>query len=829
MFVNALHKNCFLIFCIRIVMGQLNFIETEERKFDVIGVFPLNLDDIDPEILLWVEAFRYYMAKMNENCNVFSYRIYDSGKYERNDHIADIAVETLLDENNMQNIFSVNCSCKKGLDYKQGIIGPATSARSVIMSNILSSSNIFMISYFATSDELDNTERYPNFLRTIPADSELVKVLVKFLNELNWKYVSVIYESSPYGESGYKSIIDEKICLSIAIRMNNLNETIHLLKNDDEKSNVIVLYGLKNMVRDVLERAHKEQIINKIWVLCHISGKDSWFLQFSKTFKGHLFFLYPATSIDEGFRDHFLNLSYTSREGSQWTRRFFESKGITNITNGTKLSYFSTDLDFSYVGFVKKAVLAYTQHVLKNIYDSKPRGLCGENFSSIIASFLNSTNPLDLEFSKIDLRENLVQYSFNIDVMDNNRTRFNFVDTAEMEVQIKPFGTYSASNRSIITVNQTLFMKFFNIKSLCSETCGSGHAFQQIGIKSCCWHCPQCSANSIKKKDGKFNCTKCPDDTLSNRDRTKCLYLLPNYIRFYDYRGIIIFSFSMTSVVLNIFVMAVFVSKRQTPVIRSSNFTFSMVQLTCHLAIFVLNTLCIGEQNLLKCRVRRYGTWFSYTIIISIVITKVTRLLVIFRTNRLITRIEISRQKRKDIFIITVCVITHLSLLMMLRLFYGITIEEFVEENSSRSIYDISSRCTNDILDIASIFYILLLQIICGIQSFRGRTIPTKYNEAKYVSYAMFLSTFSLLLSVLLANSIQSYTVSLLLEACMTMLANLSILVSLYYYKLWVIFVHPEENTAAVFQQQRFSKIIKKQSSINSAFENFAFHIDLGK
>ena len=829
MFVNAFYKNCFLIFCIGIVMGKLNFIQTDERKFDVIGVFPLNFDEIDPEILLWVEAFRYYMAKMNENCSVFSYRIYDSGKYERNDHTADIAVETLLDENNMQNIFSVNCSCKRGLDYRQGIIGPATSARSVIMSNILSSSNILMISYFATSDELSNKERYPNFLRTIPSDSKLVQVLKKFLNALNWKYVSLIYESSPYGESGYKSVIDEKICLSIAIRMNNLNETIHLLKNDDEKSNVIVLYALKNVVKAVLQRAHEEKIINKIWVLCHISGKDSWFLRFSKTFKGHLFFLYPATSIDEGFRNYFLNLNYSSREGSNWTTKFFESKGITNITDGTKMSHFGTDLDFSYVGFVKKAVLAYTQHVVKNIYDLNLHGLCSENFSQILTSFLNYSHPLDLEFSKIDLGENLVQYSFNIDVMDNNRTRFNFVDIAEMEVKIKPFGTYSASNHSIVTVNQTVFMKFFNIKSLCSETCGPGHAFQQIGIKSCCWHCPQCSSNSKKTEDGNFNCTKCPEDKLSNRDRTKCLYLLPNYIRLYDYRGIIIFSFSLTSVVLNIFVMVVFISKRQTPVIRSSNFTFSMMQLTCHLAIFVLNTLCIGKQNLLKCRVRSYGTWFSYTIIISMVITKVTRLLVIFRTNRLITKVEISKQKRKDIFIITVCVITHLSLLMMLRLFYGITIEEVVEENSSRSIYDKSSRCTNDILAIASICYILLLQIICGIQSFRGRTIPTRYNEAKYVSYAMFLSTFSLLLSVLLTNSIQSDTVSLLLEACMTMLANLSILVSLYYYKLWVIFVHPEENTAAVFQRQRFSKIIKKQRSINAAFENFTFHIELGK
>ena len=829
MFVNVIHKKCILIFYIGIVTGQLNFIETEERKFDVIGVFPLNFDNIDPEILLWVEAFRYYMAKMNENCSVFSYRIYDSGEYERNDHIANIAVETLLDENNMQNIFSANCSCKKGLDYKQGIIGPATSARSVIMGNILSSSNIFMISYFATSDELSNTERYPNFLRTIPSDSVLVQVLAKFLNALNWKYVSLIYESSPYGESGHKSIINEKICLSIAIRMNNLNETIHLLKNDDEKSNVIVLYGLKNMVKAVLERAHKEQIINKIWVLCHISGKDSWFVKFSKTFKGHLFFLYPATTIDEGFKNHFLNLNYSSREGSRWTRKFFESKGITNITDGTKLSHFGTDLDFSYVGFVKKAVLAYTQHVLKNIYNLKLRRLCEKNFSSILASFLSYTHPLSLEFSKIDLSKNLVQYSFNIDVMDNNRTRFNSVDTAEMDVKINPFGTYSARNHSIVTVNQTVFKKFINIKSLCSETCGPGHAFQQIGTKSCCWHCPQCSSDSKKMEEGNFKCTKCPKDTLSNSDRTKCLNLSPSYIRLYDYRGVIISSFSLASVVLNIFVMVVFISKRQTPVIRSSNFTFSMVQLTCHLVIFVLNTLCIGEQNLLKCRVRSYGTWFSYTLIISMVITKVTRLLVIFRTNRLITKVEISKQKRKDIFIITVCVITHLSILMMLRLFYGITIEEFAEENSSQLIYDKNSRCTNDILAIASIFYILLLQIICGIQSFRGRTIPTKYNEAKYVSYAMFLSTFSLLLSVLLTNSIESYTVSLLLEACMTMLANLCILVLLYYYKLWVIFAHPEENTAAVFQQQRFSRIIKKQFSINSAFENFAFHIELAK
>ena len=101
---------------------------------------------------------------------------------------------------------------------------------------------------------------------------------------------------------------------------------------------------------------------------------------------------------------------------------------------------------------------------------------------------------------------------------------------------------------------------------------------------------------------------------------------------------------------------------------------------------------------------------------------------------------------------------------------------------------------------VANILYLLFLEIICGIQCFRGRNIPEQYNEAKYICFATFLSTLTICMSVILRHGIGPYKISILLQTLMANLGCLSVMLSLFGYKIYIIIFQPQRNSKKAFQ-----------------------------
>jgi hypothetical protein len=58
---------------------------------------------------------------------------------------------------------------------------------------------LFQISFFSTSPELSNKQRFEYFSRTIPSDHYQTLAMTKIVVLLGWKYISIVYEESNYG------------------------------------------------------------------------------------------------------------------------------------------------------------------------------------------------------------------------------------------------------------------------------------------------------------------------------------------------------------------------------------------------------------------------------------------------------------------------------------------------------------------------------------------------------------------------------------------------------------------------------------------------------
>ena len=56
------------------------------------------------------------------------------------------------------------------------------------------------VSFFSSSPELSNKQRFEFFTRTIPSDHHQVEAMVQIIKKLKWSYISILYEESTYGK-----------------------------------------------------------------------------------------------------------------------------------------------------------------------------------------------------------------------------------------------------------------------------------------------------------------------------------------------------------------------------------------------------------------------------------------------------------------------------------------------------------------------------------------------------------------------------------------------------------------------------------------------------
>lgn len=75
---------------------------------------------------------------------------------------------------------------------------------------------LFQVSYFSTSPELSNKQRFEFFTRTIPSDRYQVKAMIEIVRLLGWKYISIIYEESNYGIKVKINVSDSELSKSYA-------------------------------------------------------------------------------------------------------------------------------------------------------------------------------------------------------------------------------------------------------------------------------------------------------------------------------------------------------------------------------------------------------------------------------------------------------------------------------------------------------------------------------------------------------------------------------------------------------------------------------------
>ena len=239
-----------------------------------------------------------------------------------------------------------------------------------------------------------------------------------------------------------------------------------------------------------------------------------------------------------------------------------------------------------------------------------------------------------------------------------------------------------------------------------------------------------------------------------------------------------------------------FLFYKNTPIVKSSNLTLSVSQVILHLLISFHLGMTIFEQKKWICFTHSILGGYLLRSIMSIYIVKTNQLRKIFKSSVKIEQSIGSALKEASFSMVYICAngfITAVYLTLFHKYEYG-TYQ--AEDPLFRYNY----------CDMTSYFYVdtsfvIILSIICSVQAFLARKLPSNFNETYYIFLGMFTTTILLVLSIPLNGSFSHDGQKMFVNSIVIYCANIALISIAYGYKIHIMLFRKHRNTKEAFQR----------------------------
>ncbi|KAK7087416.1 hypothetical protein V1264_021473 [Littorina saxatilis] len=231
--------------------------------------------------------------------------------------------------------------CTQGSNVTLGTSNSGVTGKVATFSNLF---EIPVVSYMATAPDLTYSGNYPNFLRTIPPDDDLMQVMGRVLKQMNWNYVVVVYEDTAYGRQAYDALrpvlAKEGICLTAAIMADPSDTSVNTVNSLLEQVVALdtvgtIFLGGSVMATALLERGSQVNDAGKLqWVFTDSIPLDS---SFSTSYARGIIAIVPASRYIVEFEDHWVRLDEENPSSENpWFKDWYMDKYQCNLIGASK-------------------------------------------------------------------------------------------------------------------------------------------------------------------------------------------------------------------------------------------------------------------------------------------------------------------------------------------------------------------------------------------------------------------------------------------------------------------------------------------------------------
>ena len=473
--------------------------------------------------------------------------------------------------------------------YNLGFIGPASSEAALLAAPILTSFGVPVISYHATSIDLEDRVLHDNFYRTIPSDFYQALAMTDLLSHFNWTYVTTVYSHGNYGQRGMETLIPMLIRRGICAQTSNLIRRYtldsdfdavvkKLLANPDVSVVVLFTNGedtvklLKSITRASKRAMNLTLVSSTAW------SPDHSFTSGLETAANGALILNYANMSDPNFEKHFMNLSLRNNS-YKWFREFWEdtfdcNAGTKNssqamCTGKERLQDSNLDFEHSISKSVISAVHIYACALRHKIFMKYCSKFSGSNLTTCVEKnrYPSHYYPrYDLFRQFVTLKTGCSEFPLSSDFQEDGSIARDF------EILNFDGGSYrKVGSWKYINSNES------KINILDDNIRWQGAPGNKIPISSCTLPCSvgEVSSKDVLRPDCCITCTPCPTDNIvinntckacgwaqnPSKDRTKCNDIPFKHFGIEDSLGKTIIAFSSVGIFLVVAMLCFSMSK----------------------------------------------------------------------------------------------------------------------------------------------------------------------------------------------------------------------------------------------------------------------------
>ncbi|CAG2111031.1 unnamed protein product, partial [Medioppia subpectinata] len=670
------------------------------------------------------------------------------------------------------------------------------------------------VSFFSTSSELSNKQRFEYFLRTVPSDKSQASAMVEIVKKLNWTYVSIIYEESIYGIRAFndlEELLDQNdICIAIKERLTKDSgiglESAYdnIVKKLVSKQNArgVIVFGSDQEVALLMKAIKRNNATGLFtWI-----GSDGWSAR-SLVFAGNelqvegTLSVQPAANPVPGFDDYFLSLTPKTNWRNPWFIEYWEhyfkckwpDSTVTpyNLNYATYVSMHNGYEPEGQLQFVSDAVLAFA-YGLRDMHNK----LCPNGYRGVCPAMKDSDGSVLLNYLRDVSFQGLDNHEFHFATDGDGPARYRIIhykQLSEGQFDWIKVGEYKDGNLELnLSEVQFHLSEAIIPTSVCSQPCERGQVKAYLEGEKCCFHCLNCTRYQVLISE--TQCIDCPDGYLPDTEKMNCEPIPEEYMRPDSVWGISALLFSWTGIFVTLFVMFVFIKYNDTPVVRASGRELCFVLLAGILMCYAMTFILVQKPSDYLCGAQKAGIGFCFSVVYSAILTKTNRISRIFKAGK--------QSARRPSFISPKSQLLICGGLSMIQIFIVVVWLAF---SPPKAIHFYPTREDNHLVCEASInagyfvafLYPIFLIVVCTVYAVLTRKIPEAFNESKYIGFTMYTTCiiwlafvpiyFTSSQSNHIALNLTTMSVSISLSATVTLLC-------LFTPKIYIIILHPEKN-----------------------------------
>nr|XP_034974726.1 taste receptor type 1 member 2 [Zootoca vivipara] len=692
------------------------------------------------------------------------------------------------------------------------VIGPDSSQAAVTAAYLLSQFLIPQITYSATTESLSDPKVFPAAFRTIPSAEQQIAVMLRLLQHFKWNWFIVLASDDDYGQQNLQLLRAQATRSCIAFQetipvqgkdsydsSNSTQEWISSLvaKIHRSTAKVVIVLSLELPLPTFFGEVIRQKMTDVVWIAAEAWSIDPSTHGIANLSSVGTIFGVAVQDVPIPGMDNFrIRGPSPPGEGGKGQA----ASGVTTCNQecddclaearSYDQSLRGTGDRINFNVYSAVYVVAHALHQLLRCSATR----CDRR----------EVYPWELlkEMGKVNFT--LLKTVINFDQKGDPPNGFEVIQW-QWNIPGKPFKKIASYNslQGRLDINEKIITwhtaNNTAPQSICSEQCEAGHKKKLIGMLTCCFECVQCEAGTFLNSSNSFTCQECPLDMWSEPGQEECFTKQVLYIHWGDAISFVLLFLSTLGLLATLWILALFTRHSATPVVKSAGGRLCFLMIASLAAGFCSVFFFMGRPTELSCFCRQTVFSLCFTTCIACITVRSFQIICVFKMAAKLPRAYDAWRKYdgQRVFVAVVLVIK--VFMVALNIYFHKPVPFRARLSNDPAILILMCNQNYRTAMVFNNVFDMILCFLCFCFAYMGKALPKNYNEAKYITLCM-TGYFGSWVALFLVMSIFEGIVVVVFESA-TVLSNLfSICVGYFGPKCYILYFHPERNTAAFFQ-----------------------------